>query len=123
MRSAIEIMIMELTYQFTNKEITQCGGMVFLKQFLDRMGFSDKVAACDILPQPGSNRGYPLTVLLASFGVVRRSLFIPNLLVQTEHYGRFSAGNAFPRKMLTSVFSANLPKRTICVQRLIFSAG
>jgi len=58
---------MELSYQFTNKEITPWGGMVFLKQFLDKMGFSEQVSLCDSLPQPGSNRGYALPVLLESF--------------------------------------------------------
>jgi len=58
---------MDLTYQFTNKEITPWGGVVFLKQFLDKMCFSEQVAACDFLPQPGSNRGYDPSVVLESF--------------------------------------------------------
>jgi hypothetical protein len=58
---------MELTYQFTNKEITPWGGIVFLKQFLDKMNFSDQVSLCDFLPQPGSNRGYSPSALLESF--------------------------------------------------------
>jgi hypothetical protein len=33
---------MELTYKFTNKEVTPCGGMVFLKQFLDQIKFLSK---------------------------------------------------------------------------------
>jgi len=41
--------------------------MSFLKQFLDKMQFSDCVSACDFLPQPGSNRGYSPSVLLESF--------------------------------------------------------
>jgi hypothetical protein len=43
MRSVIEDLVVELTYQFTNKEITSLGGMVFLKQFLDKMSFSEQV--------------------------------------------------------------------------------
>jgi hypothetical protein len=39
MRSVRENLAMELTYQFTNKEITPWGGMVFLKQFLDKMHY------------------------------------------------------------------------------------
>jgi hypothetical protein len=58
---------MEFTYRFTNKEVTPWGGMSFLKQFLDKMQFSDCVSACDFLPQPGSNRGYSPSVLLESF--------------------------------------------------------
>jgi hypothetical protein len=41
---------MELTYQFTNKEVTAWGGMAFLKQFLEKMNFSEQVAGCDFLP-------------------------------------------------------------------------
>ena len=67
MRSVRENMNMELTYQFTNKEITPWGGMAFLKQFLDKMAFSEQVTACDYLPQPGSNRGYDISVLLEAF--------------------------------------------------------
>jgi len=67
MRSVRENTAMELTYQFTNKEITPWGGMTFLKQFLDKMAFSEQVNACNFLPQPGSNRGYSLSVLLEAF--------------------------------------------------------
>ena len=62
MRSVSATMIMEQLYQFTNKEVTPWGGMVFLKQFLDKMRFSSQVFSCDFLPQPGSNRGYDLRV-------------------------------------------------------------
>jgi hypothetical protein len=58
---------MEQVYHFTNKEITSWGGMAFLKQFLDKMSFSEQVSSCDFLPQPGSNRGYDPSVLLEAF--------------------------------------------------------
>ena len=58
---------METLYLFTEKEITPWGGMAFLKQFLDKMGFGQTVAACDCLPQPGSNRGYDPNDLLEAF--------------------------------------------------------
>ena len=67
MRSVRTNLIMELLYQFTNKEITPWGGMAFLKQFLDKMSFSQQVSSCDFLPQPGSNRGYAPSVLLEAF--------------------------------------------------------
>jgi hypothetical protein len=67
MRNVRENIAMELAYQFTNKEITPWGGMAFLKQFLDKMAFSEQVSACDFLLQPGSNRGYDLSVLLEAF--------------------------------------------------------
>jgi hypothetical protein len=60
-------MVMELSYQFTNKEVTPWGGMVFLRQFLDKMRFSEQVTSYDFLPQPGSNRGYSPSVLLEAF--------------------------------------------------------
>ena len=67
MRSDRAKMVMDLTYQFTNKDITPWGGMAFLKQFLDKMGFSEQVSTCDFIPQPGSNRGYSPSVLLEAF--------------------------------------------------------
>ena len=67
MRSVRKKTHIDITYQFTNKEITPWGGMVFLKQFLEKMGFSERVSSCTALPQPGSNRGYALPVLLESF--------------------------------------------------------
>jgi hypothetical protein len=67
MRSVRKYMATDLTYQFTDKEITPWGGMVFLKQFLDKVGFCEQVSNCCDLPQPGSNRGYDLSVLLESF--------------------------------------------------------
>lgn len=60
-------MALDFTYRFTNKEVTPWGGMVFLRQFLNQIGFSAQIQACDRLPQPGSNRGYSPTVLLESF--------------------------------------------------------
>jgi hypothetical protein len=58
---------MELTYKFTNKEVTPWGGMVFLRQFLGKIGFSEQVSSCSLLPQPGSNRGYDPVTILESF--------------------------------------------------------
>ena len=67
MRSVIGNRLMELTYQFTNKEVTPWGGMAFLKQFLGKIDFSEQIACCDFIPLPGSNRGYDLSVFLESF--------------------------------------------------------
>jgi len=67
MRSISENLIMELLYRFTDKEVTPWGGMAFLKQFLDKIRFSEQVSSCSVLPQPGSNRGYNPSVLLESF--------------------------------------------------------
>ena len=58
---------MNFEYKFTNKEVTPWGGMVFLKQFLDKIGFAGQVAGCHALPQPGSNRGYSPVAILEAF--------------------------------------------------------
>ena len=58
---------MGLSYQFTSKEVTPWGGMVFLKQFLDKVDFAGQVRSCGALPQPGSNRGYAPETLLEAF--------------------------------------------------------
>jgi len=58
---------MDISYQFTNKEVTPWGGMAFLKQFLTRMKFGEQVSACSVLPQPGSNRGYSPVIIIESF--------------------------------------------------------
>ncbi|MDA3614209.1 transposase, partial [Polluticaenibacter yanchengensis] len=59
--------MIDFPISFTSKEITPWGGMAFLKQFLDKMQFSDLVENCSILPVSGSNRGYSPTVILESF--------------------------------------------------------
>jgi hypothetical protein len=50
-----------------SKEITPWGGIVFLKQMLDKMQFSAVVRSCEHLPVSGSNRGYAPEVILESF--------------------------------------------------------
>jgi len=58
---------MEFDIAFTNKEITPWGGMVFLKQFLDKIGFREQVFKCLSLPIQGSNRGHDVSSLLEAF--------------------------------------------------------
>jgi hypothetical protein len=58
---------MEFDIAFTNKEITPWGGMVFLKQFLDKIGFREQVCKCSSLPIQGSNRGHDVSSLLEAF--------------------------------------------------------
>lgn len=67
MRSIRKNITMELTYKFTNKEVTPWGGMVFLKQFLEQINFSEQIQSCKELPMPGSNRGCDLTTLIETF--------------------------------------------------------
>jgi Transposase DDE domain. len=58
---------MKFDLSFTNKEITPWGGMVFLKQMLDKIGFRAQIENCSSLPIQGSNRGYNISVILESF--------------------------------------------------------
>lgn len=58
---------MEFDISYTNKEITPWGGMLFLKQMLDKIGFKTLIKNNIDLPQPGSNRGYDVPTILESF--------------------------------------------------------
>jgi len=58
---------MKFELSFTDKEITPWGGMVFLKQMLDKIGFQEQIKNCDALPVSQSNNSYKKEVLLESF--------------------------------------------------------
>ena len=58
---------MKFELSFTNKEITPWGGMVFLKQMLDKIGFRELIKNCEPLPVSQSNNSYKKEVLLESF--------------------------------------------------------
>lgn len=58
---------MKFALSFTNKEITPWGGMVFLKQMLDKIGFREHIRSCFYLPRQNSNRGHDVDVILESF--------------------------------------------------------
>ncbi len=58
---------MKFELSFTNKEITSWGGMVFLKQMLDKIGFKQAIEKCESLPVSLSNNSYKKEVLLESF--------------------------------------------------------
>ncbi len=58
---------MKFEFSFTNKEITPWGGMVFLKQMLNKLGFRKQIIDCESLPTQNSNRGHCVSVLLESF--------------------------------------------------------
>jgi hypothetical protein len=60
---------MRFELSFTGKEITPWGGMVFLKQMLDKIGFKEVIENCESLPTQNSNRGHKITTLLESFMV------------------------------------------------------
>jgi len=67
MRSVRQNIVMEFDISYTSKEITPWGGMVFLKQMLEKTGFRDVVDQNIDLPQSGSNRGYKTSTILESF--------------------------------------------------------
>ena len=58
---------MEFDMYFTSKEITSWGGMVFLKQMLQKIGFREQIANCEDLSQPSSNRGHKVTTIIKAF--------------------------------------------------------
>lgn len=58
---------MEFEISYTDKEITPWGGMVFLRQMLDKIGFKKVVESQLDLPVPGSNRGYLPTTIIEAF--------------------------------------------------------
>lgn len=58
---------MKFELSFTNQEITPWGGMFFLKQMLDKIGFREEIENCSSLPVSQSNNSYKKEVLLESF--------------------------------------------------------
>ena len=58
---------MNFDISFTNKEITPWGGMIFLKQMLEKIGFRDLITSNPDLPVSGSNRGYKTSTIIEGF--------------------------------------------------------
>ena len=58
---------MEFDISYTSKEITPWGGMVFLKQMLQKIGFREVIDSNLDLPQSGSNRGYKTSTIIEGF--------------------------------------------------------
>lgn len=58
---------MEFDISYTSKEITPWGGMVFLKQMLEKTAFRELIRKNPDLPQSGSNRGYNTAVIIEAF--------------------------------------------------------
>ncbi|MCC6252136.1 MAG: IS1380 family transposase [Bacteroidia bacterium] len=58
---------MQFDISYTSKEITPWGGMVFLKQLLNKMGFRDKINTCPYLPFPKSNNAHEVTTIIEAF--------------------------------------------------------
>ena len=58
---------MEFDISYTSKEITPWGGMIFLKQMLQKMCFRELIEKNTDLPQSGSNRGYKTYTIIEGF--------------------------------------------------------
>ena len=67
MRSNRENTIMDFDITFTSKEITPWGGMVFLKEMLQKTGFRELIERSPDLPVSGSNCGYKTATIIESF--------------------------------------------------------
>lgn len=67
MRSIRQNSTMEFDISYTNKEITPWGGMTFLKQMLQKIGFRELIEKNTNLPQSGSNRGYKTATIIEGF--------------------------------------------------------
>ncbi|MFM7488110.1 MAG: IS1380 family transposase [Cytophagales bacterium] len=60
---------MEFEIGYSDKEITPWGGMVFMRQMLDKIGFRKVIDGQVDLPVSGSNRGYTATTIIEVFMV------------------------------------------------------
>jgi hypothetical protein len=58
---------MQFEISYTNREIKFWGGMIFLRQMLDKIEFRSQIASFVDLPQPDSNRGYLPVSIIKSF--------------------------------------------------------
>ena len=67
MRSIRQKQSMEFDISYTSKEITPWGGMIFLKQMLQKIGFRELVENNTDLPVSGSNRGYKTSTIVEGF--------------------------------------------------------
>lgn len=67
MRSNRKILTMEFDISYTSKEITPWGGIIFLKQMMDKIGFRKLIEDNSDLPVSGSNRGYKTSTIVEGF--------------------------------------------------------
>ena len=67
MRSNSDFWLMDFEIAYTSREITPWGGMVLLRQMLDKLGFRDGICSLPDLPTPGSNAGYDPATILEAF--------------------------------------------------------
>ncbi len=67
MRSIRQTILVDFDISYTSKEITPWGGMIFLKQMLQKTGFRELIEENEDLPQSGSNRGYKTATIIEGF--------------------------------------------------------
>lgn len=67
MRSNRNTPTMEFDISYTSKVITPWGGMVFLKQMLQKIGFRELIEDSPDLPVSSSKRGYKTSTIIEGF--------------------------------------------------------
>jgi hypothetical protein len=106
---------MEFDISYTSKEITPWGGMVFMKQMLQNIGFRELVENNPNLPVSGSNRGYKSSTIIEGFitsiwcGLI--GFCIPKSRDMMRHWERYLTGRIPLVKIPINDFSPNLLKR------------
>lgn len=114
MRSVRKHKLMKYELSFSNKEVTPWGGMVFLKQMLDKIGFQEQILNCSSLPQQHPIAEvmlvYCLSLSLLVFGVELIGFYIPKSHVRIGLWQKYSTGKLSLVKMLINVISTNLTK-------------
>ena len=99
---------------YTSKEITPWGGMVFLKQMLQKTGFRELIEQNPDLAVSGSNRGYKTSTIIEGF--ITSIWCGANRFLHTEvtrhdaALGKIFDWNNTPGKIHTNVFSQSSPK-------------
>jgi hypothetical protein len=105
---------MNFDISYTSKEITPWGGMVFLKQMLQKTGFRELIEQNPDLPVSGSNRGYKTSTIIEGF--ITSIWCGANRFLHTEvtrhdaALGKIFDWNNTPGKIHTNVFSQSSPK-------------
>ena len=117
MRSNRQFEPMNFDISYTSKEITPWGGMVFLKQMLQKTGFRELIEQNPDLPVSGSNRGYKTSTIIEGF--ITSIWCGANRFLHTEvtrhdaALGKIFDWNNTPGKIHTNVFSQSSPKALI----------
>ena len=71
---------MDWEIRFSNQQVTPWSGLAFLRRMMDKMGFQKHLSSAEMLPEPGSNRGYspyPYIIGSAVSGILEVLMFHP----------------------------------------------